>query len=442
VLALLVDVKDHPEDDAPRLVLTDWLAEHGDEHDVARAEYLRCACELDRLAPADPRRAEIERRSAALWSAHAEAWLGPLCAWRPEPGGRGLLQLQVEARPFAGKRGGALVGTEAYAWVDSLVLRNTGAAGLARLTATPLLGSISSLRLPECHVRAAGARTLASSPQVERLTTLDLYENWIDSDGVAALADSPHLGRLRHLELGRNTVGPYGVVRLAESPLLGRLRSLGLSFHSLGDDSARVLARAPGLAGLASLDLSQTRVGDPGAIALAGSANASSLAELNLWGTRVSQPGTLALATSAHLPRLHRLRLNAHLGDEGAEALAGCPHRTALRALYLACGGLSERGVRALLASPHFTLSELELSVNPIGDGGALALAESPRSVHFTRLWLSLCGIGDAGARALADSPYLDGLTDLLLAENPFGADTARALRRRFGRRARLTEGE
>ena len=35
VLAFLADAKQHPNDDAPLLVLADWLEEHGDEREAA-----------------------------------------------------------------------------------------------------------------------------------------------------------------------------------------------------------------------------------------------------------------------------------------------------------------------------------------------------------------------------------------------------------------------
>jgi uncharacterized protein (TIGR02996 family) len=41
VLAFLHHIKAHPEEDAPRLILADWLEEHGDDHDVARALLIR-----------------------------------------------------------------------------------------------------------------------------------------------------------------------------------------------------------------------------------------------------------------------------------------------------------------------------------------------------------------------------------------------------------------
>ncbi len=43
VAAFLAAAKDEPEDDAPRLVLADWLEENGDSTDAARAEFARAA---------------------------------------------------------------------------------------------------------------------------------------------------------------------------------------------------------------------------------------------------------------------------------------------------------------------------------------------------------------------------------------------------------------
>jgi uncharacterized protein (TIGR02996 family) len=51
VLAFLRDIKDHPDDDTPRLVLADWLEEHGDP----RGEFVRVQCQLARLREDDLR---------------------------------------------------------------------------------------------------------------------------------------------------------------------------------------------------------------------------------------------------------------------------------------------------------------------------------------------------------------------------------------------------
>jgi uncharacterized protein (TIGR02996 family) len=56
--AFLAAIRAAPDDDAPRLVYADWL----DEHDRTGGGFLRAECELAALAPADPRRGELQAR--------------------------------------------------------------------------------------------------------------------------------------------------------------------------------------------------------------------------------------------------------------------------------------------------------------------------------------------------------------------------------------------
>src|SRR5262245_25975011 len=77
-LAFEADIIAHPDDDAPRLVLADWLEDHGDEHTAARAEFIRLQIELSRLPEEDARRAGLERRGKELLDEHEKAWLGRL----------------------------------------------------------------------------------------------------------------------------------------------------------------------------------------------------------------------------------------------------------------------------------------------------------------------------------------------------------------------------
>src|SRR5215469_14182128 len=98
LLALLRAAKADPEDDAPRLVLADWLDERGDP---ARAELVRLQVARDRLAPYDPRRRELEDREDELTGPGIDAWLASL---RPSVTGRGyergLLKLWLPAEKF------------------------------------------------------------------------------------------------------------------------------------------------------------------------------------------------------------------------------------------------------------------------------------------------------------------------------------------------------
>src|SRR4051812_43891342 len=52
--ALLESAAATPEDDTPRLVLSDWLKEHGDEDDQAFGEFISLQLRLDKTPEADP----------------------------------------------------------------------------------------------------------------------------------------------------------------------------------------------------------------------------------------------------------------------------------------------------------------------------------------------------------------------------------------------------
>jgi uncharacterized protein (TIGR02996 family) len=78
--AILADVVAHPEDDAPRLVLADWLDDHGQSD---RAAFIRVQVELARarLPGGAARRRELRKREKSLFAASEGCWKTP----RPGP---------------------------------------------------------------------------------------------------------------------------------------------------------------------------------------------------------------------------------------------------------------------------------------------------------------------------------------------------------------------
>src|SRR5689334_1607117 len=89
-----------PHDDAPRLVLADWLDENGRPD---RAEFVRLQCRLARLDEDDPDRGPLERRERQLWLKHGAGWRAPLPArLRNFPFRRGFVH--PEKQSFQAKR--------------------------------------------------------------------------------------------------------------------------------------------------------------------------------------------------------------------------------------------------------------------------------------------------------------------------------------------------
>src|SRR5581483_8842999 len=72
--AFLCAIIANPEDDAPRLMYSDWLTEHGDP----RGEFIRVQCQLAQMEEDDPNRGALEDREADLLWEHEATWLKAL----------------------------------------------------------------------------------------------------------------------------------------------------------------------------------------------------------------------------------------------------------------------------------------------------------------------------------------------------------------------------
>jgi uncharacterized protein (TIGR02996 family) len=431
VLALLRACKESPEDDAPRLVLADWLQEHGDESDCARGQFLRLECQALQ-SPADSKTCDEANH---LWGQHQMTWLGGLKDLGVRRGVRGLLRIDAETRQLTTKKGCELAKSEAYAWVDAIRLRATNVKGLAKLIDGGFFDSLNALNLMQCHIRAAGMKELARSERLATLTHLNLYENWIQTEGVKILAEAPLAVNLRVLDLHRNMIWSSSLAFLARSPHLRHLRELDLGFHDL-EDGLRHLAEAPWMDGLESLSLINSKTEDAGLIPLVQSPRVHNLVRMDLHGNALTDLSLVALAESPHLERLAELVLNANkITGPGVEALAASPLLARLRVLHLGSCGLSLDRLRMLVSSPHWgSLRDLSVWGANLGDEGARLVAESIHGV-MDYLGLGSCNIGDAGAEVLAVALAEGRIGKLALWSNPLSEDRKQQMSGRFGDR-------
>jgi uncharacterized protein (TIGR02996 family) len=241
LLAFLADIKDHVEDDAPRLILADWLEDNGQE---ARAEFIRLQCQLAHLAEDDRERPKLLKREIELVNLHEEFWVRSVRTrarrWRFQ---RGLLRIETDAFIFL-HAPWPLLHAEALDWIEAVhlttgmrrgrdeILRLVESTILPQLTAldlsaarlglpgaegiarAPHLGRLNRLRLAGNELNDEAASILARTAPLARLTDLDLSGNLITDVGAAALAHSPHLNRLTNLEIGANAVSPAGEAAL------------------------------------------------------------------------------------------------------------------------------------------------------------------------------------------------------------------------------------
>jgi uncharacterized protein (TIGR02996 family) len=183
--ALLWAIAENPADDAPRLVLSDWLEENGD---LARAEFVRTQCALTTPKLPEDRRHALRLRERALLDTHYPAW----CA---------ALGLPIEELSFAR---GLLDRLRPAAWDAGRMLDP------------------------------------AYAPHLATLTELDLSGLSLGDDGLRAFAEQAQLPALRKLILSTN--GITDVTALAAATGLPRLETLYLFDNPLGDGASAALA--------------------------------------------------------------------------------------------------------------------------------------------------------------------------------------------------------
>ena len=277
--AFLADIRERPDDDAPRLIFADWL-EDNDQAD--RAEFIRLMLQITPRAKEDTR--ALRDRAGELLVRNWLRWVAPLRdSFGPNPyepwlsavpsaGAidhfqRGLVAELTLGAPQFLYRSGAIHRLTA---LTNLSLRQAGGVG-KELAGCPELQWIRRLSFIDYYsspLEAADAAWLARSPHLTRLRQLTLFRNNIGDAGASALAEAPWLSNLKALDLTENGLSSFGARCLAEAPVPVRLRLLSLSMNTLGDEGAAFLSQAPWLSRLEALSLQRTGVTSEGVSAL------------------------------------------------------------------------------------------------------------------------------------------------------------------------------
>ncbi len=192
-------------DDAPRLVYSDWLEEHGD---LERAEFIRFQCELASANLSEERRHALRLRERALFDAHRQQW----CQ---------AFGLPIEEVHF---ERGSIARMRLSRWEGGHVLDPVCMPRLATLTELDLSGlrlgddalgqfataarlpSLRKLILSDNDVTDVGATTLASATGLPRLDTIYLFQNPIGEGARSALERGARF-RLTTLDLGERADG-------------------------------------------------------------------------------------------------------------------------------------------------------------------------------------------------------------------------------------------
>ncbi|MBM3983204.1 MAG: TIGR02996 domain-containing protein [Planctomycetes bacterium] len=252
LVALLDAIKDHTDDDTPRLVLADWLDEQDDPFDAARAKLIRK--DIARAQGTAPPAANMELRVRADLLRRCIAPLGDFAT-----GGdfaRGLPHITVHGARVLKPDVPALLASEPFAFVQFVHFVEAGAPRMEAMAALPEFRFVPGVSLhPFSPFGADPAARFFSSPNLTGLRQIEFRSVQPGAVGMEALAKNPALSRLRKLSLHHNKLVDRAVGALAGAKHLTALTHLNLSDNNIGDKGAEALAGSPVLANLRELDL-------------------------------------------------------------------------------------------------------------------------------------------------------------------------------------------
>ncbi len=424
--AFLNTIREHPDEDTPRLAFADWLDEQGNPVKADRAAFIRAQVELARLPVDDPRCADLEVTERRLLAKHATEWSAPWPAFQNwEYAGDGPNQAIFRRGFLEAVNGSGVVGNANTNGLAQLCaahpIRDGGVLptnNLASVVSWPEWGRIESLKLWASFT----ARHPASYPG-EQFQQVDSFLQQAD------------LARLRKLGLTLPEIGEGSVLHWFRMPLFRRLTGLNLATWARG-----VPRNGDLVLELANGDFPNLRE-----LYLSGISTAPSIRAMNqlihsdTWkritsfhsGNGSDFPWIRALATS----RLQRLTLSTSVGSGEARAFANAvltvPEPVTLEKLRLHGPGTHGEDLSRIFAS-HFVsnLRRLRFDDAELTDDDLRRIAESPVLANLNSLSLWLHYTAGAGLDALFASPNLGRLTDLQIHGGRVPPNALRALAR------------
>ncbi len=272
------------------------------------------------------------------------------------------------------------------------------------------------LDLSDNGIREAGgvaiSRILAVSPF---LSSLNLAENLLGPDSGIAIGRSlaTTATRITDLDISDCNLGPRGIAAICRS--LISVVSLRMEKNAAGDEGAKAVAESIIATGaIARLEIEENAISEPGARELARglAANANgSLRDLRLGGNPIG-PGGVGAIFSAMQKTPHRWNAicicSCRAGSRGAEAVARfLSGQTELLTLCMKKNGIKAGGAKAIcevLRWNRCSLHELKLGNNPLGERGAILVAEMiiRNGTSMQELGIECIGMGYGGTMAVA----------------------------------------
>jgi uncharacterized protein (TIGR02996 family) len=415
---LLDDIIHNPDDDTPRLVMADWLEEHGDTVAQDRARFIRLQLQRARLTEHEPAAWSTLREEAALLHRYRRVWLGRLDKFVSKAQfDRGFPDNLVLGVAQFAKNANTLFSLTPIRQLQILRISQTKLT-MADLAGIPGMARLRGLSIRNSNLGDDRVCELLETLSMPYLESLDLTGCYLGSRTLEALRKGK-LPRLGALSLAHNHFIDRAE-RVIETLAPFSLHTLNLSYLPLDGESMRGLMQWPGLASLRRLEFTGVPIGARGATRLLSSPHLGPLTHLDLAYTGLRPTGAAALAQSAALSQLRSLNVaHCELGNGGLERLLSGPHLAALEHLDLSGNGLDAAAMEILAAWPGLArLRSLRLDFNLLGLQGLDLLLKYGKLNCLTSLSIANADLRSGMGALLAHCPHLESLAKLDLSYN------------------------
>ncbi len=455
-----------PRDELPKLVFADWLDEHGDAADRARAELIRIQCEWETDARGNERSLEPYRidkddelRLDAGRLAKADPTAGRALALLQQAG---ELEFVTRAYPplplpeipgtsyrYPGRIHGLqseLRISRSRAWEERLP-ELAKVIPIRELVLDPFDGqgyeawspSVFETVLANVETLYSTANSVAglllvilAAPPLAHLKRFSTHHNPFETDLFWVLERADHLRELEELDLRRfDYAGATGIDGRFSGAAYSGLRRLKIASETIRYPSVHLLLPfAHGARRLEELEVSGCTEFDESAEFLTReSPGFDRMIRLAFASGDLTARGAGDLLTSDALPALRQLNIGGNvLGDLVGKRLQMAKDYPKLESFVAGHGHLTPDGIVALAHWPGFAgLRKLGLSGNGFNHSAMSALT-SASAPHLRTLGLAHCELHGSHIRELVTAPFVRSLWTLDLRDNPFDDAAARAL--------------
>jgi len=458
-----------PDDDAQRLVFSDWLEEHGE---AERDEFVRSQTLMSQLSPFDPQYHQLEQRSDRLMDQFGIAWRAELpklpngVEWGNW--GRGFIEtLVVRDSSFLPSVSDDLLQPEPF---RRLEIHRSGHT----LHSLPALQRVRRLMVVGGYIRGEAEtldvwRRWVQTPEFSSLRSLELAGMDLPEDRFSVLLNECSWTQLESLHIASTNLPVDAMKFIATPEQVETLRSLQLPDYLLSSDDLRYFQAFRYSEVLRDLGLYRSGWDRAGSDLLLRCLTSCELERLAIGGhfglesffesvrdhdplstvrnleLRVGEANTHNITNL--LTSLEQSRFLNHLESfsiwmttfdlaEVFRLLSTVP-KSGMRSVLLHRyqGGTIphiETNVRALTLQPIFKeLQSLSLQYPGLQDNGFRALIEAPLN-HLRSLTLIDPSVSEKALGQLANSIYLPSLYRLSLPTRTITRELADRLRERF----------